>query len=242
MIKAPVWVRAAAYLAILAALAVLAAGPLTRLGVIDFRPAISMLGLGGILAGVAALVCLVAWFVIGRRRAKSGTGLAIAGFLAGAIAFGFVAMLLSTARGVPPIHDISTDTANPPLFVAVLPLRAGAANPPEYAGAEVAAQQASAYPDLRTLTVTATPEELYNKTLGAVKALGWELVDAAPAEGRIEATDTTAWFGFKDDIVIRITPTQAGALLDVRSKSRVGMSDLGANAARIRKLIERVEA
>jgi uncharacterized protein (DUF1499 family) len=236
------WVRVAGWLAIGAAAVVVLAGPLTQLGVFHFRTAIQALGLGGLIAGVAALACLAGWLLMRRRGGGPGTRLALAGFVAGGIAFGFVMMLLGTARSVPPIHDISTDVDDPPAFVAILPLRAGADNPPEYAGAEVAAQQRAAYPDLRTITLPSEPADLFTRTLGAVEALGWEVVAAEPNEGRIEATDTTAWFGFKDDVVVRIRPAAEGATLDVRSKSRVGMSDLGANAERIRALLERVQA
>ena len=67
--------------------------------------------------------------------------------------------------------------------------------------------------------------------------MGWHIVAAKSEEGRIEATATTLWFGFKDDVVIRIMPTAAGSRLDIRSKSRVGLSDVGVNAARIREFV-----
>jgi uncharacterized protein (DUF1499 family) len=239
--KAPVWVRGAAWLALIAAALDVLAGPLTRFGAIDFRPAIQMLGIAGMVAGAAALGCLIGWLLVRRRDGRPGAGLALAGLLAGGIAFGFVAMLLVQARSVPPIHDISTDTADPPQFVAIVPLRADAANPPGYAGAEVAAQQRAAYPHIRTYTFPTTPAELVDRTVRAVEAMGWEIVAVIPGEGRVEATDTTAWFGFKDDVVVRIRPAPEGATFDVRSKSRVGMSDLGANAERIAMLIERVQ-
>jgi uncharacterized protein (DUF1499 family) len=84
------------------------------------------------------------------------------------------------------------------------------------------------------------PDQAYSRALAAVGALGWEIVATVPAEGRIEATDTTAWFGFKDDVVIRIRPQGSASRVDVRSKSRVGMSDLGANAERIGRLLDRL--
>ena len=239
--KAPFWVRGAGAVALIAALMVAAAGPLTRFGALHFRTAIQTLGIAGMVAGVAALVCLIAVFVMRRRAGRPGLRLAVAGVVAGGIAFGFVAMLVSTARGVPPIHDISTDTVDPPQFVAILPLRAGADNSPEYAGEEVASQQRAAYPAIRTYTFPTTPEALAERTVKSMEAMGWDVVAVAPAEGRVEATVTTAWFGFKDDVVVRIRPAAEGATFDVRSKSRVGLSDLGANAARITMLIERVQ-
>ena len=70
---------------------------------------------------------------------------------------------------------------------------------------------------------------------------GWEIVAAVPSEGRIEATDTTLWWGFKDDVVIRITPEDSGSRLDIRSKSRIGIGDIGTNAARIEAYLEQLQ-
>jgi uncharacterized protein (DUF1499 family) len=77
--------------------------------------------------------------------------------------------------------------------------------------------------------------------LQAARDMGWEIVDADPVEGRIEATDRTLWFGFADDVVIRLATTDSGTRLDVRSKSRIGGSDVGANARRIRRYLARLD-
>jgi uncharacterized protein (DUF1499 family) len=174
---------------------------------------------------------------IGRR----GLTLAALGLVGGLLAFGIPWQWQRTARSVPPIHDITTDTQNPPEFQAMLPLRADAPNPPEYPGEEVAAQQRAAYPDIQPLRLTDSPSLAYARALAAVNSLGWEVVAAEPQEGRIEATDRTMWFGFADDVVIRITPVADGSRIDVRSKSRVGGSDVGANARRIRRFLQRVQ-
>jgi len=79
------------------------------------------------------------------------------------------------------------------------------------------------------------PEQVFERALAVVDELGWELVAAVPSEGRIEATDTTFWFRFKDDIVIRIRATDGGSEIDARSVSRVGVGDAGTNARRLRK-------
>lgn len=233
------WVRWIAGLTIVAALLVLLAGPLIRLG-IDFRPVFGMMRYAAMAAGAGALICAIGAFVAQKGPDRRAFLLAIAGVVAGLLAFGGPLMLMAKARSVPPIHDISTDTLDPPQFVAVLPLRAGAMNPPEYAGPSVAAQQTAAYPKISPLVLDVAPDQAYSRSLAAAAAMGWEIVAAVPAEGRIEATDTTAWFGFKDDIVIRIRPQGAASRVDVRSKSRVGMSDLGANAERIGKLLDRL--
>jgi len=143
-----------------------------------------------------------------------------------------------TARSVPAIHDITTDTENPPQFDVILSVRKAALNPAEYGGPEIAQQQKKAYPDIAPLRMDAPPAQSFEKARSAVRAMGWQIVSADPAKGLIEATDTTFWFGFKDDIVVRITPQDKGSRIDIRSLSRVGRSDVGANAARIRKLLK----
>jgi uncharacterized protein (DUF1499 family) len=137
-------------------------------------------------------------------------------------------------QSLPFIHDISTDLEQPPEFVDVVPLRADAPNPVAHPGEETAAQQRQGYPDIRPLELDLAPEQAFDRALATAREQGWEIVAAVPEEGRIEATATTFWFGFKDDVVVRITPAGTGSRLDIRSKSRVGRSDVGANAARIR--------
>ena len=139
------------------------------------------------------------------------------------------------AQALPKIHDISTELSNPPQFVKILPLRAGAPNPAEYGGPQIAAAQKAGYPDIQPRETTLTPTDAFARALAVAKTMGWEIVDAEVNKGRIEATATTFWFGFKDDVVIRISPTATGSRVDMRSVSRVGKSDVGANAARIRK-------
>jgi fatty-acyl-CoA synthase len=98
------------------------------------------------------------------------------------------------------------------------------------------------YPMLAPLVTANTAEEAYAAALAAVEAKGWTIVLAEPEEGRIEATQTSYWFGFKDDIMIRVRSEEGGMRLDVRSTSRVGLSDLGANAKRVRNLLDEIEA
>jgi uncharacterized protein (DUF1499 family) len=146
-----------------------------------------------------------------------------------------------TASSVPPIHDITTDTANPPVFVAIAPLRAEAPNGVEYKAEDNAAQQQEAYPDIEPLVTDVPPAEMFSRAEATARAMNWEIVATSPEEGRIEATDTTMWFGFKDDVVIRITPEGEGSRLDIRSMSRVGKSDIGKNAERIRAFLAKVQ-
>jgi uncharacterized protein (DUF1499 family) len=183
---------------------------------------------------VALVIGLWAALASGNRRLLTGVIIAA---IVGGLGFLVPYSYIRSAQGLPPIHDITTDTENPPLFVAVLPLRAGARNPPEYLGEQVATRQREGYPDLKPVSLAQPPAAVHEKALAAVKSLGWELVASEPSEGRIEATETTFWYGFKDDVVIRLQPQGDGTLMDVRSKSRVGGGDVGANAARIRKFI-----
>ena len=149
---------------------------------------------------------------------------------------------LRAAGRMPPIHDITTDPDDPPRFVAVLPLRQGAANSADYAGPALAAQQRAGYPDLEPARFAAAPDRVLERATDVARQLGWEIVAVAPAEGRLEATDRTRWFGFRDDVVVRVRPDGAGSRVDVRSVSRVGRSDLGTNARRIRTYLVALSA
>jgi len=216
------------------------AGPLTRLGVWHFRSGFKAMTWGAYL-GHAALVLAIAALVTTRPRRRALPAVALTVALAG-VAILVPWRLRQTARSVPPIHDITTDLADPPAFVAVLPLRAGAPNKAEYGGDSVAAQQRAGYPDLGPLRVAAPPSAAFARAAAAARDMGWEVVAVDSAAGRVEATATTRWFGFKDDVVVRVRPEGAGSRVDVRSVSRVGGSDVGANAARIRAYFARLAA
>ncbi|MEL0621197.1 DUF1499 domain-containing protein [Psychrobacter proteolyticus] len=225
-------------MSVIAALLVALAGPLYKFGIVELGTAFTGFKFG-LFAGIAALVLLAIQLLFRRNTASIGSALASAVLAVAAIAVPLG--MMNTAKNVPPIHDISTDLVNPPEFVAIAPLRADAPNPVTYAGAEVAEQQRAAYPDLQTLTYTQSRPELVEAAKQAIENLGWELVNTDADKGIIEATETTAWFGFKDDVIIRVTDNDSERLVDIRSKSRVGQSDLGKNAARIHKLIEELD-
>ena len=152
----------------------------------------------------------------------------------------FIVSVAACARltgGAPRIHDITTDTNDPPLFVDILPLRAGAKNGAVYGGSEVAELQHAAYPDIAPVDLDLAPAAAYAKALAAANAMEWALVATDSVAGRIEATATTRVFRFKDDVVIRIRPRAGGSRLDIRSVSRLGNGDLGKNASRIRAFL-----
>ncbi|MEO1656443.1 MAG: DUF1499 domain-containing protein [Pseudomonadota bacterium] len=172
----------------------------------------------------------------------------LAGFAALAVAasagvLGMVPLWMSgEAKKVPPIHDITTDTMDPPVFVDIVPLRADASNPPAYDPGQTE-QQLEAYPHLRPLVMPVPIQEAFVIAQDAVRAEGLTLVASVPEEGRIEAYARTPLFDFKDDVVIRLRDAHGTAtVIDIRSKSRVGRSDLGFNARRIDSLIEKMEA
>jgi uncharacterized protein (DUF1499 family) len=166
---------------------------------------------------------------------------ALAGMVIGGFVLGLTLKWKHNLASVPYIHDITTDTENPPRFEAVLPLRAGAENPAEYGGPELAKQQHEGYPDLEPGSVSRPPEKAFPGALEAAKDMGWKIVASDAKSLRIEATDTTRWFGFKDDIVVRLSPSPAGSRIDVRSVSRVGKSDVGTNARRIKAYLTRLK-
>lgn len=149
-------------------------------------------------------------------------------------------IMLSRAKQVPPIHDITTDMADPPAFVVLAPVRDKGPNKAAYAGEQVAEQQRKSYRDIGPRILDAPPQEAMQKAIDAARSMGWEIASTDTANGRIEATDTTTWFGFKDDVVVRVRPNGPGSRVDVRSASRVGGSDIGANADRIRKFLAKL--
>lgn len=141
------------------------------------------------------------------------------------------------ARSVPPIHDITTDLENPPEFVAMVRLRADAPNPPEYAGEESANYQREAYPHIQPLLLNTDIQDVMDEAVLLITERKWHLAAINRNDGRIEATEKLPWFGFKDDVVIRFSETGEGTRVDMRSKSRIGRSDIGVNADRIEKYL-----
>lgn len=156
------------------------------------------------------------------------------------------------AATAPPIHDVTTDIQNPPQFKAVLPLRAHAPNKSAYFGSDtvswhgkritVSQAQREAYPDIVPVKLSVSTEQAHKYALAAAKEMNWWKIQAADeSDGRIEATSTIPWFGFKDDIVIRITNSGSNSRIDIRSDSRLGYSDIGENARRIRHYMKLLE-
>jgi hypothetical protein len=237
--------RSARLLAIAAAAAalvmLLASGPGTRLGIWPWPTGLSLLrwaAYTGMAAGAAGVI-LLGLHALPRWR-PLGFGVPALVVVVSVAAFGPPLYMLAQAKKAPPIHDITTDMEHPPQFVALLPERRKAPNGFEYGGPEIAAQQAGAYPDIVSRVLPMQPADALQHSLDAARALGWRIVATDGIEGRIEATATSMWFGFEDDVVVRVQPAGQGSRVDVRSVSRVGRSDVGANAKRIREFFSKL--
>jgi len=219
---------------ILALLLLLLSGPLYQAEILGLMNAFLAMRIALIVGAVAIILAIIQVIFIRKTISWPVTGIAV---LCAAVAIFMPLSMMMKAKSVPPIHDITTDLVNPPKFVAILALRADAANPAEYQGEEIASQQREAYSELQTQKYRQTAEQVFDAALAAVKDMGLEVVSSDKALGLIEAYDTTTWFGFVDDVVIRIQSAEQMTMLDARSKSRVGKSDIGKNAQRLNALI-----
>jgi uncharacterized protein (DUF1499 family) len=226
---------------VLCAVAALLAGPAYRVGVLALGPALQTMRWSATIAIGGAAVALVAALLLMRsttngmrRRAVLALGIHLA--VAAPLLYMYYQL-----QALPRIHDISTNTDSPPTFEAVLPLRAGAKNTVDYPAA-TGVQQRQAYPDIAPLMLPLAPPAAFGRAVDTARAMGWDIVATAPDKLRLEATDTTLLFGFQDDIVVRVTPQAQGSVVDVRSLSRVGGHDFGANARRVRVYLKRLAA
>jgi uncharacterized protein (DUF1499 family) len=227
--------------AVLALLLVIVAGPGTKHDWWNYGVGIGMLQVAAWIGLAAAAAALVLVILLAAPRWRVRPWVPLGALVVALVAVAPPLILRGQARSVPPIHDVTTDTADPPAFVALQGERQKSPNGAAYGGPGIAAQQQRAYPDIKPLVVKGPPEEVMQRAIDAARAMGWQVVASDAASGRIEATDTTAWFGFKDDIVVRVRADAQGASrVDVRSVSRVGRSDLGANAARVRKYLAKL--
>lgn len=193
-----------------------------------------------------ALIALVLAFAIKPRKDWLIALLCLAVPIIG---MGFGKSMKAKAGKLPFIHDITTDTQNPPTFTqAIIDRRAKCSNSLDYIGVKVpgseelvSVAQYNAYRDINTMVFSDSSDALYKRALATVDAMGWKQASASAETGVIEATDSSFWFGFKDDVAIRIKASEGGgSILDIRSVSCVGGSDIGANTARIREFREKL--
>ena len=227
-------------------LIILVTGPLGyKFSMVPLQPSLVSLLIavaGGALVFLIGLVYLV---IAMRSDLGRNRNLVIVSMILGLVPVGIMGPQMAAAGDVPPIHDITTDTANPPEFVAIVSLRKDAPNGYEYGVTEawpaekLGATTMEAYPDLKPIESDLSVADAVDRTEDALRAMGLEIVAVDKEAGLVEATATTFWFGFKDDMVVRIVGNGEGSRIDLRSMSRVGQSDVGANAARIIDFVDR---
>ena len=234
--------RIVTLVAAIAALAMLcASGPGTRAEWWGWSFGITLMRSAFYVGAAAAVAALVLILLMAVPKWRGGRWLPIVSLCLALAAIAPPLIAFSRAKAVPPIHDISTDMADPPGFVQLLEARNKSPYGSAYGGAAIAEQQRKAYADLKPLDLAVPPRDALQKAIDAARAMKWEVAGSDAATGRLEATDTTAWFGFKDDVVVRVRPNGTGSRIDVRSVSRVGRSDIGANARRIREYLEKLK-
>src|SRR5450755_1958018 len=241
--------RFALFASILALILLAIAGPAYRLRVLPLLPALLGAAIGFLLFVVTFIVGAIG-LLAGGRRSFDRSRAAIAVIALSLVVTIVAGIWISRGRGTPPIHDVTTDLRDPPAFKDVVLLRsaAGAVNSVEYQRTQsirgnifnVPDAQRSAYPDIQPLALPQPSAQAFQMAQQVARDMGWDIVAVVPSEGRIEATDTTWYFGFKDDVVIRVGPGSTGSRVDVRSESRVGLGDAGTNARRVQAYLTKL--
>jgi uncharacterized protein (DUF1499 family) len=240
--KAGLLTGSATVVVVAAAIVAAAAGFGHRYGLWDYRTGFTILRWAVYVAAGAGVVALIGLLSAVVQHASQAALVGVVGVVIALAVLWPAWSMQRTGAQVPRIHDITTDTEHPPAFVAIVPLRKDAPNRAEYDGPKVAAEQKAAYSDIAPVQLPLPPAQAFDRALGVVRNMGWQIVATEPAEGRIEATDQTFWFGFKDDVVIRVAAADNGSRIDVRSKSRVGRNDFGTNAKRVRAYTHKLAA
>lgn len=212
----------------------------TKFGLWAFTGGFMLLAAGAVLATLASFLGVIAYIVALRKQLLAERPTLLIGIFLGVVVLAILGTQYSAASSVPPIHNISTDTENPPQFDKIVAIRSAAqANPLAYDAAALAPQQTAAYPWVKPLTLMAPVDEVVDRAEAVMRDMGLEIVSSNKTTGLVEATATTFWFGFKDDVAVRVQPAaDGGTQVDLRSVSRVGQSDLGANAARIGQILK----
>jgi uncharacterized protein (DUF1499 family) len=212
-----------------------AAGPaLAQLGAVSAFTAFRIFGVGLLLGLLALLVGAIGLWRTRPATGRGGRGPALVGTALGLLPLAIVAAVVGSAGRAPAINDITTNPDDPPRFRAAQTDDANTGRDLGYPGEAFAREQRSGYPDLAPIRLTGAPDEVYRRCVTAARDLGWKLTVQDPATGVFEAIDVTSIFRFVDDIAVRVRAAGDGTVVDVRSKSRDGKGDLGANAARIR--------
>lgn len=231
--------RLAIFAVVVAALSLL----ILRADLLETGPALATFASALVFAGLAILLAFGAFVTIW-RQGLSGLGRALRGLLLGVLLLAYPAYLASRALELPAINDVSTDTDNPPRFESLA--RQRPAGHVAYPGAKAAALQHAAYPDIVPLQLALPVNTAYAVALSVIAKRKWPVAGARPPQGArgtgfIETTARSLLMGFRDDIAIRVSPLGSGSRVDLRSASRYGTHDLGANAARLRSLLEDID-
>ncbi|XQW83901.1 DUF1499 domain-containing protein [Thalassotalea piscium] len=208
-----------------------------RMQLWDMRTSFSLIKFSGYASAVVlGLVLLLGIFAIFKKQRNVAKSCSIIALLLAIPVVG-LSLQASKAKSLPFLHQVTTDTVNLPKFQKVIALRGENSNPLKYDSEKLAPLQLAAYPQLQPIISNLDTKKAFAKAITTANKLGWEIVAMNQTDGIIEAVDTTLLWGFKDDVVIRIEATESGSKIDLRSISRVGGTDLGANAARITKFI-----
>lgn len=211
-----------------------------RSGRLDYLPAVSAIGASMLLGLIAVLLGVIAMAVIWVRGNRGGAAAAL-GIVAGLCVLVPPSYFLLRGWELPPLTDIATDPADPPAFIFASAERRPGDNPLAHPGDSAAVAQMAAYPDIQPLRVSQPPDETFALALQLVEQRGWRVLDSGSGSQRIEAVDTSPVLRMVYDIVIEITPDGAGSRVDMRSASRTGQRDLGANADRIRAFLAELQ-
>ena len=211
-----------------------------RFSILPFSVSFYSFGLGLLLCALLAMVSGAMVFKrLARKQPAGGQVLLTIASVAPVIVV--LAQVGVSGFSAPPIHDITTDIHDPPQFRFAQAHRKVSENTLDYGGKELSAKQVEGYPEIKTLYLPATEEQVWLAVIAEINALNWQILGEDKAQGHIEVASSTAILGFTDDIVIRLRPLNDGVLLDLRSISRVGVGDLGANAKRIRYFVGRLK-
>jgi uncharacterized protein (DUF1499 family) len=235
--KLAIWSRRLALFAVAVVLLVIV---IVNLGFLEPVPAIATLA-GSLFFALVAMMLAFGAFVVIWRQGLRGIGLAVAALAIGIAMLAYPAYLGVLFYQLPAVNDITTDPVDPPRFEAIARLRPRGANSVVYPGAAAMKLQRATYPDIEPLIVSVPPAEAYEAALAVITKRKWRIVDVRPPlagrrEGRIEAVVRTPLMGFRDDVVLRVRAAEDGARIDMRSASRFGTHDFGANASRLRSL------
>jgi len=222
-------------LGLLAIATIVASGVGYRLGWWHFTRGLQVSEWATYGAAVALVLSGIGLIQARPRAARRGLVMAVLGLLVALVPLGMALQWEVASRTTPAINDISTDTADAPVFWDM-------PNPTDYPGAKSAELQREAYPDLAPLKLGLKPEDAFAQALSVAQAKGWTIVASVPGEGRIEATSSSLLYGFTDEVIVRVKAAEGGALVDVRSRSRLGRIDRGVNARRIRDYMASLQA